>query len=217
MSRHRAVFPRHSIYLVTAEHLQGSPLYQVVSSALLGGVGLVQYRAKMRDPCVKREEAERLLSLCRDHDVPFIINDDIELAMAIGADGVHLGQNDGAIREARRRTGDGMLLGASCYADLSRAIAAEADGADYVAFGACYPSSSKPAAPPAPLSLFREAKASLSLPLVAIGGLRADNAAPLVLAGADCLAVIEAICGASDPELAAQCLCALWSGVTDAG
>lgn len=217
MSGPRPVFPRRSIYLVTSEQLQGTALYEVVSRALLGGVGLIQYRAKTRDRAVRQDEALQLLRLCRDHAVPLIINDDVELALAVGADGVHLGRSDGAIRDARQQLGASMLLGASCYADLSLALQAEAEGADYVAFGAFYPSSSKPSATPAPLSLLAEAAARLAVPVVAIGGIRADNAAPLVCAGADSLAVIDAICGASDPELAAQCLCAVWSGVTDAG
>jgi thiamine-phosphate pyrophosphorylase len=134
--------------------------------------------------------------LCREFSVPVIVNDDVELALEVEADGVHLGRDDGDLAAARRRLGK-RLLGASCYNDLSLARAAVAAGADYVAFGSVFASTTKPAAVRAPLTLFKEAS-GLGVPLAAIGGITLENAAALVAAGASLLAVISDLFDAPD-------------------
>jgi thiamine-phosphate pyrophosphorylase len=138
--------------------------------------------------------------MCREHGVPFIVNDDIEIAIAAGADGVHLGRDDGELASARSKP-RGKLLGASCYDSLAAARAAVAAGADYIAFGSVFASPTKPAAVRAPLSLFGEAR-SLGVPLIAIGGITLENAPLLLQAGADALAVVSDLFDA--PDVAAR-------------
>jgi len=143
-----------------------------------------------------RSGSARASALAREFGVPVIINDDAVLALEVNADGAHLGRDDGELGEARQRL-SGKLLGASCYADLALARAAVKAGADYVAFGSVYPSSTKPQAVRAPLALFREAKA-LGVPLAAIGGITLENAPALLDAGADLLAVVSDLFDAPD-------------------
>lgn len=164
----------------------------VVGAALRGGAGIVQYRDKTCDHERRLAEAGRLAALCRNADVPLIINDDIELALASGADGVHLGLSDGDVATARQRLGSKAIIGATCHDSMPQARAAIAAGASYVAFGAFFASSTKPQARRAPLALLGEAR-SLGVPVVAIGGIRLDNAAELITAGADCIAVVSAL------------------------
>ncbi|HSR65937.1 MAG TPA: thiamine phosphate synthase, partial [Xanthomonadaceae bacterium] len=144
-----------------------------------------------------------LRALCADAGVAFIVNDDVELARATDADGVHLGEHDARPDAARARLGPDAIIGGSCYADLDRAEAAARAGASYVAFGAFFPSPTKPLARRATPELLRAA-ACLGLPRVAIGGIRPDNAAPLVAAGADLIAVISGVFAAPDPAAAAR-------------
>jgi len=177
----------------------GAPrLLAAVEAAIRGGAGLVQYREKSTDQGRRRAEAGALLALCRDHGVPLIINDDVELAASIGADGVHLGRDDGEVSAARVRLGPRAIIGVSCYDSLERAVHAAHSGADYVAFGSFFASASKPAAVRAPLSLLKDARAQLSIPLCAIGGITPQNGGDLVDAGADMLAVIQGLFGAAD-------------------
>ena len=136
--------------------------------------------------------------------MPFIVNDDIDLALAVGADGLHLGRDDGDIAAARARLGKDRLIGASCYDQLELGVAAFNQGADYAAFGSAFPSSTKPVAVRAPLRLYREAKVRLKLPIVAIGGITADNADLLIDAGVDAVAVISALFDAPDIEAVAR-------------
>lgn len=164
-----------------------------VAAALAGGVKMVQYRDKSSDPQRRHHEAAALLALCRAHQVPLLINDDIELAAAVGADGVHLGRDDPQLTYARTRLGSSAMIGISCYNQLALAQQAARQGADYVAFGAFFPSATKPHAVTAPLTLLTEARRQLHLPLVAIGGIRPDNGGLLIDAGADLLAVVGAI------------------------
>ena len=152
--------------------------------ALEGGIALLQYRQKKRDIGLARA----VLRMAREFRVPVIINDDVELALELGADGAHLGRDDGDFGTARKRL-PGRLLGASCYNDAALGRAAVRAGADYIAFGSVFPSPTKPAAVRAPLGLFTEGK-SLGVPLAAIGGITLDNARQLVAAGAVLLAVI---------------------------
>ena len=169
---------------------EGPSIEEKVRQALEGGVAFLQYRRK---ECASGDEAKTLLALCRRHGVPFIVNDDLELALQIGADGVHLGRDDGDLRAARARIGN-KLLGASCYDRPDLARAAIAAGADYVAFGSVFASPTKPAAVRAPLSLFSD----LAIPSCAIGGITLQNAPQVIAAGADMLAVISDLFDAPD-------------------
>ena len=178
-------------------------LFAMCAAVLRGGAKLLQYRDKGAGQARRHAEAKALTALCADFDVPLIINDDIELAAAIGAAGVHLGEHDGDVAVARGRLGPSAIIGVSCYDDFDRAQRLAAAGADYLAFGAIYPSSTKPGARCADPALLRAAK-SLGRPLVAIGGITADNAPPLLNAGANFLAVISGVFQAADPEAAAR-------------
>ena len=142
--------------------------------------------------------------ITREHGITLIINDDLDLALAVGADGVHMGGDDGDLLAARNRMPEGMLLGASCYNDLACARAAAAAGADYVAFGAIFPSGTKPLARRASLDLIRQARAELAVPIVAIGGITLHNAAEVIATGADSIAVIAALFDAPDIGKAAR-------------
>ena len=184
------------LYAITPEGLGTEALVAAVRGALDGGAAVLQYRNKMAGAALRREQAQALLALARKKHVPLIVNDDVELAVSIDADGVHLGKDDGEVAAARLKL-PGKLLGASCYESLERARQAVAAGADYVAFGSMFLSATKPQAIRAPLGLFRQARA-LGVPLVAIGGITIGNAAALVDAGADCIAVIAGLFSASD-------------------
>lgn len=178
-------------------------LLAAVKAALRGGAAVLQYRDKTADSARRAFEARALRELCARNEVPFIINDDVDLASSTGADGVHLGEEDANIAQARERLGAGAIIGVSCYDSIERARQLAAAGADYLAFGAFFPSPTKPNARRATLDLLREAK-PLGLPLVAIGGITPDNAQPLVDAGADFLAVISGVFAQGDPEAAAR-------------
>jgi len=180
------------LYAITPE--APDALLEKVEAALQGGIAALQYRDKLSAGRAARASAVRALTA--RYKVPFIVNDDIDLALAIGADGVHLGREDGDLAAARQRT-RGLLLGASCYDSLERARSAVAAGADYIAFGSVFPSPTKPDAARAPLTLFREARA-LGVPLCAIGGITLENARRVVEAGADLLAVISDLFFADD-------------------
>ncbi|HEX4300448.1 MAG TPA: thiamine phosphate synthase [Gammaproteobacteria bacterium] len=191
------------VYAIT----DGTPLPALtaaVESAIRGGARLIQYREKSPDRERRFDEARVLLGLCKGHDVPLIVNDDVGLAAEIGADGVHLGKDDGRVEDARVRLGPRAVIGVSCYDSLERAVQAAHDGADYVAFGSFFASRSKPAAVRAPLTLLAEARRKLDIPLCAIGGITPDNGAELVAAGADMLAVIQGLFGAADVHAAAK-------------
>ena len=174
-----------------------------VEQAILGGARVVQYRDKRGQAEQRERQARALAGLCAAHGVTFIVNDDVALAARVQAHGVHLGRNDAAIDEARRRLGADAVIGVSCYNELERALAAEAQGADYVAFGSFYPSPTKPAAVRAGLELLHQAKARLRVPVVAIGGITTENAASLIAAGADAVAVINDLFARPDIQAAA--------------
>jgi thiamine-phosphate pyrophosphorylase len=187
-------------------------LIEACAAALAGGAAILQYRDKTADHTRRLDEARALQALCARHGVPLIVNDDVELAHAAGAAGVHLGEDDAGLSAARARLGAGAIIGVSCYDSLDRARHFAAAGADYLAFGAFFPSPTKPQARRATLRLLAEAK-PLGLPLVAIGGISADNAAGLIEAGADAVAVISALFGADDVRAAAQRFAALFESV----
>jgi len=178
-------------------------LVEAARAALLGGASVLQYRDKTFDGARRLHEALALAQLCAEFESPLIVNDDVELALASGAAGVHLGEDDPGIAAARARLGPDAIIGVSCYDSLQRARDAAGAGADYLAFGAFFPSPTKPHAHRATPELLREAKA-FGLPVVAIGGITPDNGGPLIEAGADFLAAISAVFGATDIRAAAQ-------------
>ena len=184
------------LYAVTPDLGDSEELLRRVSHALKGGIALLQYRNKRSTQ--PRHEAKALQRMCAAAGVPLIVNDSIELALEIDADGAHLGREDGDLTQARARL-RGKILGASCYDSLAAARAAVAAGADYVAFGSVFPSPTKPGAVRAPLSLFEN---DLGVPLCAIGGITLENAPSLIAAGADCVAVISDLFDA--PDIAAR-------------
>ncbi|WP_036243093.1 thiamine phosphate synthase [Methylobacter luteus] len=185
-------FPQTGLYAITqTDHKTIDMIIEEVAAAIRGGAAVVQYRDK--NPIDAALLARELVKLCHRRDVPLIINDDVELAVQTGADGVHLGKEDGHIAEARKRLGADAIVGVSCYDSVARAIEAEREGATYVAFGRFFPSSSKPLAAPAQIETLRQAKRALRIPIVAIGGILPDNGAPLLEAGAGVLAVIGGI------------------------
>lgn len=182
-----------------------------VESALVGGVAIVQYRDKSHDGARRYDEAKALRDLCWHYRAVFIVNDDVELAQRVGADGVHLGRDDVSPALARERLGPDALIGATCYNQIELAAPALAAGADHVAFGRFFASHTKPGEIYASLDLLRAARSALDCPIVCIGGIRVDNAAPLVAAGADAIVVGHALFGPHvDTESAARALAALW-------
>ncbi|HWX64817.1 MAG TPA: thiamine phosphate synthase [Rhodanobacter sp.] len=185
-------------------------LLEVVALALAGGARLLQYRDKSADAARRHSEATALRQLCHAHGVPLIINDDVALAQAVAADGVHLGKNDDDLGAARSVLGGHAIIGVSCYDSLPRAQAAVRAGASYIAFGAFFPSPTKPLAPRASIDLLRQS-AALGVPRVAIGGITPDNGALLVAAGADYLAAISAVFSTADVRAAAQCFADMYS------
>jgi len=198
-----AAFPR-GLCALTPDEADTRALVARVRAAVAGGAAAVQYRNKSANPTLRREQAAALVDICRAAGVPLIVNDNLALALDVGADGVHLGRDDGDLGAARLRLGPDKMLGASCYDRLDLAVQAAAAGADYVAFGSAFASPTKPAAPRAPLALFGQAKRRLSLPLVAIGGITLANAAQVIEAGADAVAVISALFDTADIEARAR-------------
>jgi thiamine-phosphate pyrophosphorylase len=201
-------FPRRGLYAITREgYPDAAALAEAVAASLRGGAAVVQYRAKS---AAAETEARVLLDVCRAAGVPFIVNDDVALALRVGADGVHLGRDDAGLAEARDLLGGGAIIGVSCYDSVERALHAEAAGADYVAFGRFFPSRTKPGASCARLDTLAAARQRLRVPIVAIGGITAENGGSLLKAGASVLAVIDGVFGAADPERAAERFRALW-------
>lgn len=206
---------KHGLYAIAdSELIAARDLAAQVDAAIAGGAVLVQYRDKSADAVERISRARLLLSCCRAHQVPLLINDDVALAAAIGADGVHLGRDDAMLSTAREQLGPHAILGVSCYNLLPRAIAAAEAGADYVAFGRFFPSRTKPHAVQADMDLLRRAKQRLDIPLVAIGGISAENGAALVEAGADLLAAIHGVFGQADVKTAARRIAELFDNET---
>jgi thiamine-phosphate pyrophosphorylase len=199
------------LYVITDASI-GEPdvLARQAAAGIAGGAVTFQYRDKSDDPDRRRRAADRLVRLCRASGVVLLVNDDPELALACGADGVHLGRDDTPYEQARHRLGPDALIGMSCYDSLERAHAAAAAGADYVALGSAYPSPTKPGAVHAPLALYVQACRELPIPVVAIGGITPLNAEPLIAAGCHAVAVISAISGAADVAATARQLQSLF-------
>ena len=201
-------FPTRGLYAIT-QTANKSPdtVINEVAAAIKGGAVVVQYRDK--NPVDAPLLARELVKICHQHNIPLLINDDIELATLVGADGVHLGREDGAISQAREQLGHDAIIGVSCYDFVEQAIAAQTQGASYAAFGRFFPSSSKPLAAPARIETLRQAKLALTIPIVAIGGILPENGAQLLTAGADLLAVIGGIFD-HQPEQSARAYQALF-------
>jgi thiamine-phosphate pyrophosphorylase len=179
------------LYAITDENLMPKDKFlSMALSALNAGVKIIQYRNKTDNDDVRYQQCRGLLLLCRAFGAILIVNDDVHLVSRVGADGVHLGKQDGTILKARRYLGKQSIIGYSCYDSLSRAIDAEQQGADYVAFGRCFSSVTKPDAVQVPLSLFAKAKQQLSVPIVGIGGITEDN---ITQVHADMWAVIQGV------------------------
>lgn len=186
------------LYLITPDEADTHRLLARVEPLLVEGVTWLQYRHKEASPALRREQAEALQALCARTGVPLIVNDDARLAEAVGAAGVHLGEDDGDIAAAKALLGEAAIVGASCYDELERARRAVAAGASYVAFGAFFPTRSKTTTRRATPALLSDA-AVLGVPRVAIGGITPDNTPALVAAGADLVAVIGGVFEAADP------------------
>lgn len=198
---HMPAFPARGLYAITDG--PRVDLIDACAAAIEGGAAVVQYRDKSADRTRRRDEAAQLSALCLRHDVPLIVNDDVELAAEIGATGVHLGENDADIAAARNRLGGAAIIGVSCYDSLERARVAATDGADYLAFGAFFASPTKPNARRATPDLLRAARA-FDKPLVAIGGITPDNAGSLIDAGANFIAAISGVFAADNIRTAAH-------------
>jgi len=195
-------FPTRGLYAITqTDHKAPDIVIAEAEAAIRGGAAVVQYRDK--NPSDALTLARELVKVCHRHRVPLLVNDDLDLAIEAGADGVHLGKDDGHIREAREKLGAAAIIGISCYNSLERAQEAQTHGATYAAFGRFFPSNSKPLAAPARLETLRQAKQTLSIPIVAIGGILPENGAELLAAGADLLAVIGGIFD-REPEASAR-------------
>ncbi|MEY3088444.1 MAG: Thiamine-phosphate synthase, partial [Pseudomonadota bacterium] len=178
------------LYVITPDMTDLNTLIHKTKLAIEGGAFMVQYRSKMQDRVVKMQQCAAILRLCREYDVPCIINDDVEMCHILEADGVHLGINDDNIAEVRRILGEDAIIGSSCYDQLERAKQAQKEGASYVAFGAMFPTPTKPSAPRASFELLSEAKREIHIPIVAIGGITVNNAHDVIETGIDAIAVI---------------------------
>ena len=189
------------LYAITPDLEDTAKLHTLVEASLQGGASLIQYRNKTASNQLRKAQVMDLLSLCRSHQVPLIINDHFDLCMETDADGLHVGSDDYAAGELARlkvALGEQKILGVSCYNRLELAQQAAAQGADYVAFGSCFDSGTKPAAVRAPLELFSQARETLDIPAVAIGGITLANAPQAMKAGAAAIAVINALFSAND-------------------
>jgi thiamine-phosphate pyrophosphorylase len=202
-------FPQRGLYAIT--QTAGKSIANVlhdVEAALKGGVAVIQYRDKT--PINIRYLGSQLVRLCHAYHTPLLMNDDVELALELGADGVHLGRDDGDMEQARQRLGAQAIIGVSCYNDVNRALEMQAKGADYIAFGRFFPSTSKPLAAPARIETLQIAKQVLTVPIVAIGGILPENGGQLLAAGADLLAVIGGVFD-QEPEKSARAFQALFN------
>jgi len=198
------------LYAITRESKGDTArLIEDAQAALEGGVRIMQYRDKSDNPVLRNQEARELLALCTDHSALLIINDDIKLAASIGAHGVHLGKQDAGINVARSQLGEQAVIGVSCYNQLTCAIQAEHEKADYIAFGSFFPSPTKPTATAAQMSLL-QAWRSHTTPVCAIGGITLKRAPALIGAGANILAIISDLWDSSDIQKQALAYRQLW-------
>ncbi|MEK7845118.1 MAG: thiamine phosphate synthase [Pseudomonadota bacterium] len=177
------------LYAITPDLENTNDLLNKVQQALEGRVQLIQYRNKLANKILRRKQAKLLLQLCREYGIPLIINDHLDLAIEIDADGLHVGQDDISVTKARNQFGQDKIIGASCYNNLNLAVQAEKEGADYVAFGAFFSSLTKPNTISVTMDLVDQAKKKISLPIVAIGGIKLANARTVIQGGCAAVAV----------------------------
>lgn len=198
------------LYAITPDSWDGQRLLDGVEAVVQGGASVLQYRRKSIGISERRKEAAAIREICRRRGVPLIVNDDPALAAEVNADGVHLGRDDGSVAAARAILGGASMIGVSCYDDLARAERAFQEGADYVAFGSFFPSAVKPHAVRPPVALLSAARDRISIPRVAIGGITVHNAALLIEAGADAVAVISDLFDAQDIRARAELFSSLF-------
>lgn len=192
------------LYIVTPDWDDTAKLLEITELALKGGASIVQYRHKTADARLRQEQAECLLELCRSYQRPLIINDYVDLCIALDADGVHVGGTDDSVANVRAAVGPDKIVGASCYGSMDLAREAYKAGASYIAFGGFYPSRVKKYPVTTSPDIVAQAKAEISLPVVVIGGMTQANAAPLIACGADMVAAISSVYLAGDPQSAAK-------------
>lgn len=198
------------LYLVTPDWDDTQKLLDATEAGLRGGAALVQYRHKTASATLRREQAAQLQVLCGRYGCPFIINDFVDLAVELSADGVHVGGTDAAVAQVRATLGPGKIVGASCYGSMDLARAAHEAGASYIAFGGFYPSRVKKYEVTTSPGIVAQAKAEVPLPSVVIGGMTHENSAPLIAQGADMVAVISSVYFADEPEAAARAFAAMF-------
>ena len=186
------------LYAITDSKLMGSEFISKAEQAILGGINILQYRNKTAPLDQQEQEALKLAQLCKINNVLFLINDNVDLALKVNADGVHLGQHDTPLQQAREQLGKDKVIGVTCHNKIELAVEAQKNGADYVAFGRFFNSETKPAASPAELPLISKSKKSISIPVVAIGGITQKFAPLLLKEGVDMLAVIHGLFGQDD-------------------
>ncbi len=200
------------LYIVTPDWDDTQQLLQSTEAALRGGASLVQYRHKTATDALRRAQAECLLALCRSYRVPLIINDFVDLCIALDADGVHVGGTDASVAKVRAAVGPDKIVGASCYGDLQLARDAYRAGASYVAFGGFYPSRVKKYDVSTTPHIISQSKVDIPLPVVVIGGMTQQNAVLLVAQGTDMVAAISSVYSSDNPEAAAREFVNLFSG-----
>lgn len=203
------------LYAVTPDEPDTAKLVRKVDAALAGGARAVQYRNKTADAALRVAQARALAPVVRRRGALFIVNDDVALAREVGADGVHVGEDDPDLASARAALGAGAIVGASCYDDLARARSLVAQGADYIAFGSFFASRVKPGARRADVSIVAAAR-SLGVPIVAIGGITSANAPSLVAAGVDAVAVISDVFAHAEPDAVTRAAAAIAACFEDA-
>lgn len=199
------------LYLVTPDWDDTQKMLEVTEAGLRGGAAIVQYRHKTASPELRREQASQLQALCRSYGRPFIINDFVELAIELDADGIHVGGTDTAVAQVRAVVGPSKIVGSSCYGSMDLARDAYAAGASYVAFGGFYPSRVKKYEVSTPPEIVAQAKKEIPVPNVVIGGMTQENSVPLVKQGADMVAVISSVYMVDDPEAAARAFAKLFA------
>jgi thiamine-phosphate pyrophosphorylase len=197
----------YGLYVITDNDIAvkaNQPITVLVEQAIAGGARIIQYRNKSATTSIRQREAGELAQICKASAVTFLVNDDVDTAIAVDADGVHLGQGDMPLSTAREHLGSDKIIGITCHNNFDYALQAQQHGADYVAFGRFFASATKPQAPPADLSILQKAKQQLHIPVCAIGGITSANAIQVIDQGADMLAVIHAVLAADDITQAAN-------------
>lgn len=204
-------FELRGLYVITDERLiPRGRFLETVEKALAGGADIVQLRDKTSPPSEIVALGRELLEITKRYGVPLIINDSPDLMMEVGADGVHLGEDDPNVIPTRKKLGNGAIIGVSCYGSVPRGINAERMGADYVVFGTPWSTPTKPGRVPTPFETLVEAKTAVTgIPIFAIGGIFAHNAAEVLATGVDGVAVITSVFGSEDPERASREICSV--------